>query len=225
MSNKTCSRRFGAPGCLRLNQSVQLVRYDERGTGASVAAVESITLANLVNDVFAVLDAHGIERCVLAAESSGALTALSAALQQPQRISGLVIVDGTVFRGLDSATDPFLKGLQHAYAATLDRFVDLCMPGPHQTLGPPDHRPRCALGGDRLAPLEQRSRSPRRLAQDSAAHADHPLRRRQNHARRPDPHPRQNSAECRTGDPQGFRPHSDLDAARRNSRADRTFFA
>ena len=32
------------------------------------------------------------------------------------------------FRGPDSATDPFLKGLQHAYAATLDRFVDLCMP-------------------------------------------------------------------------------------------------
>ena len=112
----------------RLNQSVQLVRYDERGTGASIAAVESITLANLVNDVFAVLDAHGIERCVLAAESSGALTALSAALQPPQRISGWVIVDGMVFRGLDSATGPFLKGLQHAYPATLDRFVDLCMP-------------------------------------------------------------------------------------------------
>jgi pimeloyl-ACP methyl ester carboxylesterase len=111
-----------------LSQRWRTLSYDHRGTGASVAAVESITLANLVNDVFAVLDAHGIERCVLAAESSGALTALSAALQQPQRISGLVIVDGMVFRGLDSAADPFLKGLQHAYPATLDRFVDLCMP-------------------------------------------------------------------------------------------------
>lgn len=111
-----------------LSQRWRTISYDHRGSGASVAAVDSITLANLVNDVFAVLDAHGIERCVLAAESSGALTALSAALQQPERINGLVVVDGMVFRGLDSATDPFLKGLQHAYAATLDRFVDLCMP-------------------------------------------------------------------------------------------------
>ena len=111
-----------------LSQSWRTITYDHRGTGASVAAVDSITLANLVSDVFAVLDAHGVERCVLAAESSGALTALSAALQQPQRIPGLVIVDGMVFRGLDAASDPFLKGLQHAYAATLDRFVDLCMP-------------------------------------------------------------------------------------------------
>jgi pimeloyl-ACP methyl ester carboxylesterase len=111
-----------------LSQRWRTIAYDHRGTGASVAALDSITLANLVKDVFAVLDAHGIARCVLAAESSGALTALSAALQQPQRISGLVIVDGMVFRGQDSPTDPFLKGLQHAYAPTLDRFVDLCMP-------------------------------------------------------------------------------------------------
>ena len=111
-----------------LSQRWRTVSYDHRGSGATVAAVESITLTNLVSDVFAVMDAHGIERCVLAAESSGALTALSAALQQPERVSGLVIVDGMVFRGLDSAADPFLKGLQHAYAATLDRFVDLCMP-------------------------------------------------------------------------------------------------
>jgi pimeloyl-ACP methyl ester carboxylesterase len=111
-----------------LSQGWRTISYDHRGSGASVAASDSITLANLVNDVFAVMDAHGLERCVLAAESSGALMALSAALQQPERISGLVIVDGMVFRGLDPAADPFLKGLQHAYSATLDRFVDLCMP-------------------------------------------------------------------------------------------------
>ena len=111
-----------------LSQNWRTLRYDHRGTGASVAEVNSITLPNMVDDVFAVMDAHGIERCVLAAESSGALTALSAALQRPQRISGLVLVDGMVVRGLDATTDPFLQGLQHAYAATLDHFVNLCMP-------------------------------------------------------------------------------------------------
>ncbi len=111
-----------------LSQRWRTITYDHRGTGASVAALDSIMLDHLVNDVFAVLDAHGVARCVLAAESSGAITALSAALRDPARISGLVVVDGMVFRGLDAASDPFLQGLQHHYAATLDRFVDLCMP-------------------------------------------------------------------------------------------------
>ena len=111
-----------------LSQRWRTIRYDHRGTGASVAALDSITLDHLVDDVFAVLDAYGVARCVLAAESSGALTALRAALRDPARISGLVVVDGMVYRGLDAATDPFLQGLQLHYAATLDRFVDLCMP-------------------------------------------------------------------------------------------------
>ena len=115
-----------------LSQRWRTLSYDHRGSGASVAPVASITLANLVGDVFAMLDAYGIERCVLAAESSGALTALGAARLHPERVTGLVIVDGMVYRGLgpaaDPFSDPFLKGLQHAYPATLDRFVDLCMP-------------------------------------------------------------------------------------------------
>jgi pimeloyl-ACP methyl ester carboxylesterase len=41
--------------------------------------VESITFKKLVDDVFALLDAYNIEKCVLAAESAGALTALGAA--------------------------------------------------------------------------------------------------------------------------------------------------
>ena len=112
-----------------LSQRWRTISYDHRGSGASVADVDSITLENLVNDVFAVMDAYGVERCTLAAESSGALTALSAAMLNPKRISGLVIVDGMVFRGNEPpSADPFLQGLEHHYGATLGRFVDLCMP-------------------------------------------------------------------------------------------------
>ncbi len=111
-----------------LSQTHCCISYDHRGSGASLAPVESITLDNLVDDLFAVMDAYGIARCVLAAESSGALTALSAALRHPERISALVLVDGMVYRGVGAANDPFLAGLQHNYPATLARFVDLCMP-------------------------------------------------------------------------------------------------
>jgi 3-oxoadipate enol-lactonase len=111
-----------------LSQSYCCISYDHRGSGASVAAPESITLDNLVEDLFAVMDAYAIDSCVLAAESSGALTALSAALRHPERISALVLVDGMVYRGLADAADPFLAGLQQNYPATLSRFVDLCMP-------------------------------------------------------------------------------------------------
>ena len=59
-----------------LSQDWHTIAYDHRGSGATVAPPASITFARLVDDLFAVLDALGVEQCVLAAESSGALTAL-----------------------------------------------------------------------------------------------------------------------------------------------------
>ncbi|MES3015956.1 MAG: alpha/beta fold hydrolase [Pseudomonadota bacterium] len=113
-----------------LSASWRTIAYDHRGSGASVAPVESITFENLVADLLRVLDACGVERCVLAAESAGALTALAAAARYPQRVARLVIVDGMYHRGVDPASDPFLQGLRTAYGATLDRFVELCVPEP-----------------------------------------------------------------------------------------------
>jgi len=84
----------------------------------------------LVDDVFVVLDAYKIDRCILAAESAGALTALGAALRRPERIEGLVLVDGQYYRGVPPEQDAFLKGLQADYPATLDWFVVACVPEP-----------------------------------------------------------------------------------------------
>ncbi len=114
-----------------LSQSWRTVAYDHRGTGATIAPVESITFNRLVDDVFAVLDAYNVENCVLAAESAGALIALGAALKHPKRITGLVIVDGLYFREPSSEKDLFLLGLQNAYSATLDRFIETCVPEPN----------------------------------------------------------------------------------------------
>lgn len=113
-----------------LSQSWYTIAYDHRGAGATLAPVESITFDRLVEDVFAVLDAYNVENCVLAAESAGALTALGAARKHPKRIAGLVIVDGMYFRGIPQEEDLFLLGLRKAYPATLDRFVETCIPEP-----------------------------------------------------------------------------------------------
>lgn len=111
-----------------LSQSWHTIAYDHRGAGATIAPAESITFNSLVDDVFAVLDAYKVEKCVLAAESAGALTALGAALKHPNRITGLVVVDGMYFRETPPEKDLFLLGLRKAYSATLDRFVETCVP-------------------------------------------------------------------------------------------------
>ncbi len=110
-----------------LSQHWHTIAYDHRGAGATVTPVESIAFDRLVDDVFAVLDAYQVEQCVLAGESAGALTVLGAALKQPQRITGLVIVDG-LFWSPSPEGSPFLAGLRTNYAATLERFVDSCVP-------------------------------------------------------------------------------------------------
>lgn len=113
-----------------LSRRWRTIGYDHRGAGATVAPASSITFDRLVDDVFAVMDAHGIERCVLAAESAGALTALGAALKQPGRIAGLVLVDGLWFTEPAQPDDPFVQSLRTNYLATLQAFVAGCLPEP-----------------------------------------------------------------------------------------------
>ncbi len=111
-----------------LSSTWRAVAYDHRGTGATIAPVESITVANMTADIFVVMDALNIEQCVLAAESAGAITALHAILQQPQRFQGLVLVDGLYYRPASEAVDPFVVGLKNDFPATIAQFVDTCVP-------------------------------------------------------------------------------------------------
>ena len=78
----------------QLSRGWRAVTYDHRGTGTTVNRAAVITFELLVNDLFRVLDALQIDGCVLAGESAGAAVVLEAALRQPGRFSGLVLVDG-----------------------------------------------------------------------------------------------------------------------------------
>lgn len=113
-----------------LSDTYRTIAFDHRGTGATTCRVESITLENLVQDVFAVMDAFDIRQCVLAGESSGAAVALSAALRHPERFSALVLAGAMYVQEPLDGPDLFRMGLERDYVGTLDRFVHACLPEP-----------------------------------------------------------------------------------------------
>jgi pimeloyl-ACP methyl ester carboxylesterase len=55
-----------------------------------VVSPERISHEALVDDVFRVMDAMGIERCVVAGFSRGSVTALRAVMRSPERFDGLL---------------------------------------------------------------------------------------------------------------------------------------
>jgi pimeloyl-ACP methyl ester carboxylesterase len=83
-------------------------------------------------DVFAVMDALNIDRCVLAAESAGATIALMAALARPERFTGLVLVDGVIHHPPSNATSSFVRELQTDFETAIGDFADRCVPDPDE---------------------------------------------------------------------------------------------
>jgi 3-oxoadipate enol-lactonase len=111
-----------------LSRTWHTVAYDHRGTGATSASVDSITLENMVGDLFAVMDGMAIETCVLAAESAGGMVAVTAVLEQPQRFEGLVLVDTLLHNEDDGSDAAFVQGLKTNFNQTIAAFADACVP-------------------------------------------------------------------------------------------------
>ncbi len=91
----TASRRYVVMGSRALQRGGhRVVAYDARGHGGSSPAPSpgAYTYPLLCGDLAAVLDATGIERCVLAGVSMGAHTCLAFALEQPERVAGVVAI-------------------------------------------------------------------------------------------------------------------------------------
>ena len=109
-----------------LSRHWRTVTYDHRGTGATVNRAQAITFELLVTDLFRVLDTLDIRSCVLAGESSGACIVLEAALRQPRRFSGLVLVDGRYQGGKSAGATRFIEGCKANFEATMDMFVNAC---------------------------------------------------------------------------------------------------
>ena len=78
----------------RLKADYRVIRYDQRGHGLTGPAPDGDYRTDaFVADVDAVADRLGLERFVLAGNSMGGGIAMAYALQRPERLDGLVLVD------------------------------------------------------------------------------------------------------------------------------------
>lgn len=78
----------------RLGERRSLVMYDQRGHGASDLPPTGYTSGELARDAIAVLDAYGTGPVDVVAHSFGATVALQMAVQFPDRVASLTILDG-----------------------------------------------------------------------------------------------------------------------------------
>lgn len=109
------------------------VSYDHRGAGESPVSPEAITKEEIVDDLFAVMDKLKIEKYVLAGESMGGAIAITAALRQPERFNGLVLVDSTmpIQAPLTEESKQFIDFIRADYKAAMGGFVKQCIPEPN----------------------------------------------------------------------------------------------
>jgi pimeloyl-ACP methyl ester carboxylesterase len=117
-----------------LSESWRTVIYDHRGTGETQVPVEKISHEALIDDVFRVMDALRIERCVLGGFSLGTITALRAVLRHPERFEGLMLMNGNArvqVPGAPSAQRPPPSQWPGAtFRDHLAWFAERCVPEP-----------------------------------------------------------------------------------------------
>lgn len=80
------------PQLATLSSRFRCVAFDHRGIGSSARGRGALTIETMADDVRAILDAEGIERCHLVGHSMGGLVALDTALAAPARIASLSLL-------------------------------------------------------------------------------------------------------------------------------------
>ena len=76
-----------------LEQDFRIIRFDFRGHGGTPPTGTNCTVADLQDDVIALLDDLGIRRTHFAGLSLGGMVGLGLALDHPDRLHGLVVCD------------------------------------------------------------------------------------------------------------------------------------
>ncbi len=81
-----------------LNRDHTLIRYDERGNGLSDWDVADVSFESWVRDLEAVVDAAGLDRFPIFANSQGGTVAIAYTVRHPERVSHLILY-GAYARG------------------------------------------------------------------------------------------------------------------------------
>lgn len=116
-----------------LSKRMRCVGFDHRGSGESTAPPETISKISYVDDLFGVMDKLGIEKCYLGGESFGGAIALLAAIKQPERFKGLILIDTNLpnAKPIDENRRQFINFLRSDYKGAMEAFIELVMPEPN----------------------------------------------------------------------------------------------
>lgn len=108
---------------LRSNGTVSLVAIDHRGRAGSASVQGPFGLAQHADDIVATIDHLGIETAVVAGHSMGGFVVALAAERHPDRVAGLVLVDGGLPFPLDLPPDVDTESvIQSVIGPALDRL-------------------------------------------------------------------------------------------------------
>lgn len=88
-----CDLTMWDPQVEEFSRALNVLRFDTRGHGGSSAPPGDYTLETLADDVKALLDALGIQRCHFVGLSMGGMIGQMAALRSPLRFASLTLVD------------------------------------------------------------------------------------------------------------------------------------
>ena len=94
-----------------LSRSFRVIAFDHRARTARWRGPYS--LDDLASDCLALLDALGIERCVLGGMSMGGFMALRLALRHPERLNAMILIDSMASAPL-SPNEGFFQSLKHS---------------------------------------------------------------------------------------------------------------
>jgi aminoacrylate hydrolase len=86
---------FWHPQIDALAGEFRVIAYDQRGTGDNPASLPSdYSIGMMAGDVIEILDKARIERCHFMGHALGGLVGLELALNHPERVSSLIVVNG-----------------------------------------------------------------------------------------------------------------------------------
>ena len=106
-----------------LKGTYRVLRYDQRGHGATDAPAGRYTFELLIADAIALMDALGARRVNFAGLSMGAATALGLAQQHPDRVDSIILCDSACMSfmavGAVPSFSPTMNSVLHFTVATL----------------------------------------------------------------------------------------------------------
>lgn len=94
-----------------LRDRYRIISWDYRGLFDSTAPARRahLSITDHAEDAFAVLDAEGVDRAVLCGWSMGVQVSLEAASMYPERVAGMVLLNGTYGHVFSSGLQPWVR--------------------------------------------------------------------------------------------------------------------